>query len=306
MSYKFYESQLIIHPTDKIMIINNDEYILKRKLGQGLTSIVYSMIKKNDNRDDFKFPVLKLCTNKAFQKIYLNEKNILSTLKESSNYTKFSHHIAEIENVHVDGKYIQFKECLNPIKTLKINHVYDLIDCIAYLVDTNIIHRDVRPENIMVSYDEKYAKLIDFGFAFVSNVDDNDNDHTAAADDDDDDKSSTTAIPIAGTIHFGLYNFLKTVRMIPRIFLVIEYKYEKWYDLACLLNSIVYHHNDHIKSTIVYIKTDLIQEKANRCLDIWAEIRKNEQYKKIFEMFESMNKNMDIIKLKNVLKLLFE
>lgn len=42
---------------------------------------------------------------------------------------------------------------------------YKIIKCLQYLHSKNIIHRDVKPENILLSADHSVLKICDFGFA---------------------------------------------------------------------------------------------------------------------------------------------
>ena len=43
--------------------------------------------------------------------------------------------------------------------------VYKIIKCLQYLHSKNIIHRDVKPENILLNQDYSHLKICDFGFA---------------------------------------------------------------------------------------------------------------------------------------------
>ena len=43
--------------------------------------------------------------------------------------------------------------------------VYKIIKCLQYLHSKNIIHRDVKPENILLNQDYSLLKICDFGFA---------------------------------------------------------------------------------------------------------------------------------------------
>ncbi|RVT73361.1 protein kinase family protein [Flavobacterium sufflavum] len=62
---------------------------------------------------------------------------------------------------HIKGKTIIEYLLLNPNK---INDIFiQIIDGFGYLEDNNILHRDIRPENILIS-DDGIVKIIDFGF----------------------------------------------------------------------------------------------------------------------------------------------
>jgi serine/threonine-protein kinase len=62
---------------------------------------------------------------------------------------------------HIKGKTIIEYLLLNPNK---IDDIFiQIIDGFGYLEENNILHRDIRPENILIS-DDGIVKIIDFGF----------------------------------------------------------------------------------------------------------------------------------------------
>lgn len=43
--------------------------------------------------------------------------------------------------------------------------IYKIVKCVQYLHSKNIIHRDVKPQNILLNHDYTALKICDFGFA---------------------------------------------------------------------------------------------------------------------------------------------
>lgn len=76
----------------------------------------------------------------------------------------------------IQGKSMQevlkksnFKELYSEIKC--INLIRSLLDALAYLASRNIMHRDLKPDNILLDKGEK-IKIVDFGLATFINIDD--------------------------------------------------------------------------------------------------------------------------------------
>ncbi|CAF4953259.1 unnamed protein product, partial [Rotaria socialis] len=42
-----------------------------------------------------------------------------------------------------------------------------MIDIIEFLYTSDIVHRDIRPQNLMLDYHEEHIKLIDFDFVIT-------------------------------------------------------------------------------------------------------------------------------------------
>ncbi|MGB9677299.1 MAG: serine/threonine-protein kinase, partial [Candidatus Ratteibacteria bacterium] len=82
------------------------------------------------------------------------------------NFGRFDHHYAMIME-YIDGKnlkeYLYEREKWELDKILRI--CYEVGKGLEYIHKHNIVHKDVKPDNILVSYDFKIIKLTDFGIA---------------------------------------------------------------------------------------------------------------------------------------------
>lgn len=141
--------------------------ISKQRIGKGSFSTVYKAINKNN----------KLV---AIKKIYLdNTKNQTSFLKEFNLMRKLNHiNIIKVYDIIIENKYNiylileYFKngDLSVFLKDKYLDETYiqhysiHLKDGLEYLLSKNIIHRDIKPQNILVS-DENILKICDFGFA---------------------------------------------------------------------------------------------------------------------------------------------
>ncbi|CAF4457874.1 unnamed protein product, partial [Rotaria magnacalcarata] len=54
---------------------------------------------------------------------------------------------------------------LTRLESLTLIQSQQLINIIEYLYNCRIIHRDLRPDNLMLDLGDEHIKLIDFGFA---------------------------------------------------------------------------------------------------------------------------------------------
>ncbi|CAF4841524.1 unnamed protein product, partial [Rotaria magnacalcarata] len=66
-----------------------------------------------------------------------------------------------------------------------------MIDTIEFLYTSDIVYRDIRPQNLMLDYHEEHIKLINFDFAITYEINEN-----------------TKKLPIAGTVTYAGYELL--------------------------------------------------------------------------------------------------
>src|SRR5688572_7675263 len=55
-----------------------------------------------------------------------------------------------------------------PLKVLSSNHCVDILGVLAELHHLNLVHRDIRPDNVLRTADDD-ALLVDFGFVVPAN-----------------------------------------------------------------------------------------------------------------------------------------
>ncbi|CAF4768639.1 unnamed protein product, partial [Rotaria sp. Silwood2] len=97
-----------------------------------------------------------------------------------------------------------------------------LIDIIHYLYDCRVIHRDIRPQNLMLDSDNNHIKLIDFGFAFASDMD-----------------NKGGSVEIIGALRYASESFLDLCLKLLSGRGFPYYFYERTFDLICALNIIM-------------------------------------------------------------------
>ena len=152
---------------------NLNDYQIITQLGQGTFSKIYLVQDKNNNLYSMKKIILS------------DELDVQSIIKEYKMCSKFKHeNIAKLFGLYINkldittyGVYILmelgktdwekeirfYKE-----KNLKynenelINIIKQLTSALSYLQKNNIVHRDIKPQNILIFKDKKY-KLADFG-----------------------------------------------------------------------------------------------------------------------------------------------
>ena len=127
------------------------------QVGEGATSTVYSA-KLGEGEG-----VAKVMKN-GFEHLAGHEKQILDRLELAGvpgllASTKISHGV------------LFFNRLLRPFTgTFTVNQVADILDCLEQSHASGVVHRDIRPENIMQDGQGK-AYLLDWGFAVIHNLD---------------------------------------------------------------------------------------------------------------------------------------
>jgi len=148
-----------------------DNYIIEDRIWQGATSTVYKVRDSFSPSEVFAMKILHLYRmepiyKKQFSKegkllIKLNHPNIIKVYK-LKKADEFLYMLME----YINGKSLKqlLMETEIPIEKL-IYIFWEVSKGIEYIHRKRIIHKDIKPENILVSYNFEKIKLIDFGYA---------------------------------------------------------------------------------------------------------------------------------------------
>ncbi|CAF2145724.1 unnamed protein product [Rotaria magnacalcarata] len=167
----------------------------------------------------------------------------------------------------VNGNFIIFENYLTRLESLTLIQSQQLINIIEYLYNCRIIHRDLRPDNLMLDLDDEHIKLIDFGFATTY---------------ENDEMSKT--LPIEAAISYGCLRFLKHYHNLLLInSKTLSYVYERIFDLQCAINIMMYITDDTIKKEVNSIKTTVnLERKVLKLQQLWIDqTHGNANYSKI-------------------------
>ena len=153
--------------------ILGEYYVLKDKIGAGCFSKVY----KGFHNKTKNIVAIKKIKNKNINEKYIErEINIISKLDhpniikmyEVISNKKYHYLVLEYCNMGDLSTYLE-KNLLNEFSSKKI--FIQLVEGLKYLYKNQIMHRDLKPQNILLKNDIE-VKISDFGFAnFYNNLD---------------------------------------------------------------------------------------------------------------------------------------
>jgi len=146
---------------------NHEEYEVLMTLKQTHASIIF-LAKNKENKK----VLIKMAIKESFNNLMKNECIILSKLKH-----KYVQDILNCCNIGLKAVIIMsYYENYQPLHKKKnldlieiIRVITMLLEAVEYIHKNNIVHRDIKPPNILVSPDAKDLKLIDFATAINLN-----------------------------------------------------------------------------------------------------------------------------------------
>ncbi|CAF5025102.1 unnamed protein product, partial [Rotaria sp. Silwood1] len=188
-------------------------------------------------------------------------------------------------------KFLLFKNELQLIKSLTKVQSKQLIDIVEYLYNRRIIHRDLRPDNLMVVTKCSHLKLIDFGFATSFNT-----------------NETTKELSIGGTIIFADTKFLKHYLDTYSEFQLkpLVYNYPRTFDLQCALNIIMFMAHSRIKIEMNLIQQLQTKTKAEESLKLWTRIKEvNTNYSELLKSINDKKQTLNFSTIKEEIKKLF-
>ena len=146
------------------------DYVVSRKrIGKGSFSTIYKAFNTNDNKEY------------AIKEVIIDKKSIKSNVKREFLVLKKLNHpnIVKLHDLIIDTNYNNIYFVFDYFKNGDLAHFLDnkplkekfckkyskqLADGLRYLIDNNILHRDLKPQNILLT-DDYNIKIADFGFA---------------------------------------------------------------------------------------------------------------------------------------------
>ena len=161
----------------KIPIINIEEFILYKKLGEGSYGVIYSVFRQNEKKlyalkkiiahtlneiDEFtkEFELVHSCEHKNIMKIY----GICLRVLDSTTYALYV--LMEYSNGDWDKEIrIHLAQRKNYTEIELISILYQLTTALLFMQEKlKVSHRDIKPQNIL-TFNNGVYKLADFGEA---------------------------------------------------------------------------------------------------------------------------------------------
>ena len=165
----YYRSFIIINE----IIINRQIVGLKKKyniktLGAGINFVSGAKVFLAKNREECfvikGFDIFKLYKNEARILRKLNSDYFPKIIDERENYF--------LEEYFEGQSFDKYISCHKEDVLIIKNTISHIIECLDMLYKNNIVHRDIRPENIIISAKDNRIKLIDFGCSVITNEND--------------------------------------------------------------------------------------------------------------------------------------
>ncbi|SJM81779.1 probable Spindle assembly checkpoint kinase [Zygosaccharomyces bailii] len=151
-----------------------DDFELGKKLGKGKFGRVYCVKhKKTGFICAMKVMEKQEIVQYNVQKQFRREVEIQSSLNHQ-NLTKLYGYFHDEKRVYllmeysVNGELYKLLRSRGPLNDIYASHyIYQVADALDYMHQRNIIHRDVKPENVLIGFDNT-VKLTDFGWSIIS------------------------------------------------------------------------------------------------------------------------------------------
>ena len=157
------------------LLVGRGKYLLQEEIGQGIYGITYKAINQTNNEvvvlKTFKSELPQQAQTSKIRKKFLNEAQILLECSHPNiiSYREFfsENGVPYIVMDYVAGKTLD-KVVLpdNPLpEDTAIKYIRQVGEALKVLHSKGLLHRDIKPQNLILSQDNQQVILIDFGIA---------------------------------------------------------------------------------------------------------------------------------------------
>ena len=150
-------------------------YKITRMLGRGATSNVYLGVDKNSLKLVAIKKIRPECSIGIQHKMFAIEASLCGKLKHPNIVSLIESNISDEDNTYIVMEYVEGESLENfatPDKLLPVETVLDIVrqaaEALNYAFQMGVIHRDVKPANIIAGIPERGAVLTDFGLAWMA------------------------------------------------------------------------------------------------------------------------------------------
>lgn len=152
-------------------------YLFREKIGRGTFSTVNLVEKKGDNSQRFAIKTIDKESLKPEERELIREEAKIIKALNHENIVKFFENYDDYKKVYYVFELVEGGDLLEHVLSkgrlaeAEARRIFkQLIRVMGYLHRNNILHRDMKPENILIKLDHQsdevnQIKLIDFGFA---------------------------------------------------------------------------------------------------------------------------------------------
>eukprot|EP00877_Chromochloris_zofingiensis_P013757 jgi/Chrzof1/8635/Cz03g18120.t1 len=146
---------------------NQDNYEVIRKVGRGKYSEVFEGVDVSHGEQKVIIKILKPVKKKKIKR----EIKILQNLRDGPNIIKLMDVVRDPQSKtpslifeHVNNQ--DFKVLYPTLTDYDIRYyIYELLNALDYSHSQGIMHRDVKPHNVMIDHSQRQLRLIDWGLA---------------------------------------------------------------------------------------------------------------------------------------------
>jgi serine/threonine protein kinase len=153
-------------------LLTNSEYKLEKYISRGSYGTVWKCINIKSN-NIYAIKIIEKIDNFEDMSVIYKELCLLFAMKNSDNIVSFEDYFIIENTIFIIFEYIKYDlYSISNFSKLTIDLIvkilYKILQSLDYLHNNNLIHRDIKPQNILISENYNNCKLCDFGLTILN------------------------------------------------------------------------------------------------------------------------------------------